>query len=180
MAQFHELEELVQEAVDLTKLVHRLSFGADELEKASLSQPKLYMTASRYRTQVLRSMKKTERKYKTLRAEKKQALRKKKHSMPRGERPTESSLEDLVDTDFEVRKLAVRLDRLIVLEEFAKSLVDSFRQRRDMIRNLIDIRNAEIGHEIRSVKQGMAKKEMDTMRTKARQRMRDLEVEEDD
>ena len=112
------------------------------------------------------------RKYEQLVSEKKLKLRRRYTGK---DKLSEGGLTDTINRDLDVRKARVRLDRANALEEFSKLLVDSFRQRRDTIRNLVEIRNGEINNEIQSVRRRMEQRGIDKVRKKARERYSELD-----
>lgn len=179
VSQFDELDAYLAAEVNLRKLVDKLAFDPDDLERANMLQPQLYLKASKYKVQLMRLRGKAQRKFEMLCASKRQQLRRLNGGKGRGERMTESGISDAIIKDGKVRRAKRVLDRAFELEEFGKLLVDAFRQRRDVVRNLVEMRNSEMANEIRSVRNAMARNDVEKMRTKARRRLRELEGGDD-
>lgn len=174
------MQGFLEGKVDLPKLVDQLRFDVDNLERATLNQPKLYLTASRLRAQIMQKSARAKRRYDQLVSEKKLKLRRQNFGKGKGDKLTEGGLTDTVSMSPMVRKARMRLDRLEALEELSKLLVDTFRQRRDTIRNLIEIKSAEMSNEIWAVRRNMEQSKVDKMRRKARRRFSGLGEEDDD
>lgn len=177
----HEILSYIDRPVDLLKLVKNLTISEDNLEREARIQPKYYLEASRYKVQCMWQKQRLMAKFESLKAEKGLKLRKMKFGKGDG-RVTEKEIESRVIADEEVKKLRIRLERAFQLLEFAQQLVEAYRQRQSVLKVLSDIRNAEIANEIRSVREGMARKEMEKMSSKARAalRQRGLDTSEED
>lgn len=167
--------------VELQKLLKKLRLSSEgDLEKQSAEQPGLYLEASRFRAQLLHERSVKLAKLEVLKAEKALRIRAKKFEKAKGERLTEKEIENRILVDPEIRKAKLKLERLFQLEEWAKGLVAAFQQRRDMIRTISDIRNAEIASEVRAVKEGMARETMRQVSERTRRSLRDKFGEDED
>lgn len=164
----------LEQEVDLEKLIKELRISEDDIERAALKQPKLYLEASRYRVNKLRVRSARFAKLEVAKAELGIKLRRQSHSS-KEKKLTEAALNEIVVSNPKYRLLRKKLERAFAEEEFAKSLQESYRQRKDAIRIIADIRNAEISQEIRQARSQLAYDETRKMSEQARRRAEELE-----
>lgn len=171
------LESILNRPVNLKGLIDKIAFDPEDLEHAALEQPGLYLEASRYRTL---KMRKKNSAYVTMNAVKARlglSYRKKKRD---GQRLTEGAVKDAALFDPEMVSACKGLDHASEEEEWAKALVEVFRQRLSVIKVLTEIRVAEISNEIREVKNKMAVDSMHNAAAKARDKFRHRREEEEE
>lgn len=173
------LYKLLDSKVNMVKLIDRLAFDPDELEEAAVEQPGLYLEASRWRIQQMKLRLVRAAKVERLKSKVGLAQRREKHTH-RGERITEGHIKDIVELNPRLRKARIRLERAYLLEEFGKSLVETFRQREHMVRELLQSRGQEISSEIRQVKNRMAGNDIRKKARKLHDKYRDVREDEDD
>ena len=169
-----QLNDIFNAPVNLRKLISRISFDADLLEKAALEQPGLYLEASRYRTLKMRKKNKAFVQKDMVKAELGIKYRKRKDS---GEKLTEGAAKDKVLFDPAMQDAQAALDRATEEEVWAQGLVEVFRQRLSVLKIVAEIRNAEMASEIRHAKENMATAGMRKAAEHARER---IEKEEDE
>ena len=169
-----DIEEYIAQPVDLKALVNELQFNADDVEKAALRQPKLFLEASRYRVKKMRKKARRLIKMELIEAETAHKLRRASRKAERGERMTESAINDAVKLDPRWRKEKIRLERAFEEEEFAKQLLICFQHRQSTIKVVAEIRNAEMSNELRQVKQNLAMEGQKRMADKARRKVQGM------
>jgi len=135
------LDKILAVDSDASLLIDALDINADLLEKAAMVQPKLFLEAARIRVQKMRSR----RIYESMLEAKKASLGlriRRKHA-ELGEKLTEAHITSRILQDEAVTEIAGKLHRAEEEEEFAKLLVEAFRQRRDVLKVISEQRNAE-------------------------------------
>lgn len=162
----------LEQEIDLQKLVKELRITEEDIERAALHQPKLFLDASKYRVEKLRIKSARKARLEVLKAN--LGIRFRKEADPK-RKPTEVAINEKVVSHKKYRLLRKKLEEAVAQEEFAESLQESYRQRKEMLRLLTDIRNAEISQEIRQVRSQMAYDETREMSEKARRRAEELE-----
>lgn len=170
-----QLNDFLNAPVNLKKLISRISFDADLLEKASLEQPGLYLEASRYRTLKMRKKNKAFVQKDMVKAELGIKYRKRKGD---GEKLTEGAAKDKVLFDPAMQEAQAALDRATEEEVWAQGLVEVFRQRLSVLKIVAEIRNSEMANEIRHAKENMATAGMRKAAEQARGRFEKEEDEE--
>lgn len=148
-----QLDDIFNAPVNLRKLISKISFDAELLEKASLEQPGLYLEASRYRTLKMRKKNKAFVQKDMVKAELGIKYRKRKGD---GEKLTEGAAKDRVLFDPAMQEAQAALDRATEEEVWAQGLVEVFRQRLSVLKIVAEIRNSEMANEIRHAKENMA------------------------
>jgi hypothetical protein len=155
----HELLKALSKPVDVRRLIDKLSFDLDGLEEASMDQPKLRLKAGRLQVQMMLRKSQLKRHLAALIGKKSIHIRRK-----HGNSYTATAIKNELGYDRDVRHAQRQLDEAEALEEYAKDLTESFKERSMAILNLRSLRVSEIGSELRSVK-GHA--EVDELRKKA-------------
>lgn len=148
-----QLNDILNAPVNLKKLIAKIAFDADLLEKAALEQPGLYLEASRYRTLKMRKKARAFLQRDMIKAELGLQYRRKSKD---GEKLREGEIKDSALLDPKSRAAQEAADRAVEEEEWAKGLVEVFRQRLSVLKVVADIRNAEMASEIRHAKEQMA------------------------
>jgi hypothetical protein len=159
-----ELLKALSKPVDVRRLIDKLSFDLDGLEEASMDQPKLRLRAGRLQVQMLLRKAQLKRQLAALIGKKSIHIRHK-----HGNNYTATAIKNELGYDHEVRTAQRQLDEAEALEEYAKDLTESFKERSMAILNLRSLRVSEMGSEIRSAK---GRAEVDELRKKA-SKMRD-------
>jgi hypothetical protein len=103
------------------------------------------MAASGYRKQLIKRKALLTAKYETMKSMKTIRLRRK---LGDSKRVTESVVKAHLETDEELSMLKRRLSRVEVDEELSKGIQEAFRQRRDMIKALVDMNRTDTSREL--------------------------------
>lgn len=164
----------LEQEIDIEGLIRELRITEEDIEKAALRQPKLFLEASRYRVRKLQIRTARMAKLEVAKAELGIKLRRQAHEGSE-KKLTEAAINELIVSNRKYRILRKKLEAAFVQEEFAKSLQESYRQKRDILRILADIRNAEISQEIRQARSQLAFDETRKMSDKARRKANELE-----
>ena len=171
-----QLEEIFSKPVNLRKVISQITFSEDQLERASMTQPGLYLEASRYRTLKMRKKAKAFLQLEMVRAEVSLRYRKKQLG---GKALTEGAIKDRVMVDQEVVTARQAYERALEEEEWAKGLMVVFQQRLSVIKVVTEIRNSEMASEVRQVKEQMATAGMRKAAERYRDKMDSGEEEEE-
>lgn len=168
-----EVVEILERDVKVKRLVDKLFFSVDDLETAALKQPKFYLEAGRFRAQSALRLRELTRKlaYKTSEI----AIRFRKHKGG-----TETSIKNAVSQDREVQHYQRQVDEAEVYDDFAKQLMESYKERLMVIAILAKLRVSEMNSELRSVQNEDTVNAMRKRAHKTRKAFRDLEGDEDD
>jgi len=170
MSTSRDLLKALMKPVDVRKLIDKLAFDLDDLEVASLEQPRLRLRAGRLQSQMLLRKLELKGKVAAIVGQKSIHIRHK-----HGNSYTATAIKNELGYDRDVRHAQRKLDEAEALESYAKDLTECFKERSMALSNLIRLRSSEISSELRAAK-GQA--EVNELREKAR-RMRDrLETEE--
>jgi hypothetical protein len=176
------VEELLVAPIDLQRLLDRLDFGDDDIDRCVLEQASLFMKASVFYVQTMRARIIAESRYDRAKAEIAVRLREKKRASERGGGLTEGAIKERV-LRFPAVVLALKkLNRAIVREELAEQLVAAYRQRRDALRVHVMLLQTEMSGEMRITQQQVGRKKLAKLSSEVtRQRWpRSSEEEEDD
>lgn len=169
MSTSRDLLKALGKPVDVRKLIDKLAFDLEDLEVASLEQPRLRLRAGRLQTQMM--LRKLELKSRLAAIVGKKSIHiRHKH----GNSYTATAIKNELGYDPEVRHAQRKLDEAEALESYAQDLTDAFTERSKALFNLVGLRRSEMSSELRAAK-GQA--EVDALRDKAR-KMRDR-IEED-
>jgi hypothetical protein len=159
-----DLLKALQKPVDVRKLIDNLSFDLQELEEASMNQPTLRLKAGRLQVQMMLRKAQLKRHLAALIGKKSIHIRHK-----HGNNYTATAIKNELGYDHDVRKAQRELDEAEALEEYAKDLTESYKERSIAILNLRSLRVSEVGSELRSAK---GRAEVEELQKKAR-KMRD-------
>ncbi len=122
--------------LDLRTLLGRLEFSEENLEQAVLEQAKLFMVAANYRVLKMRQRQQVEGQLKQQTAALALQYRKKARTKNGKRQLTEGYLSDLLAWSPRLGGLKEKTQRAEQLEEYAKLLLEAFRQRRDALKIL--------------------------------------------
>jgi hypothetical protein len=153
-----DIVEILDQPVDIKRLVDKLYFREDDLETAALKQPKLYLESGRLRAQTSLESKRLKRKL-----EKEIGIRSLKIRQ-KSDVKTEGAVKSRLSRSHTIQSLQQRVDSSEVYEEFAKQLTEAFKERLMVLAILSRLKASEISSEIRKVKNAET---VDTMRKRA-------------
>lgn len=133
-----EIERLLNEPIDLRKLLDALDIAEETLRADSFFQPKLFERASRFYVVCMKRRIEAETVLEERMADRGLYFRRKLSSRAekRGKSLTEKQINERVILLDSVKALRVKYHDALTLETYAKSLCDAFKQRKDMIRSL--------------------------------------------
>lgn len=127
------LLSLLEQKVDIGKLLAKVPLHEDELIEAALEQPKLILDSGRIRVQAFH--KKTLLTARLLLRQSQAGLRLRRIRDTRGKKEfTEGAVKERIELDSRVQTLRKKLDQALAEEELGKLLQDVFRQRSDSLR----------------------------------------------
>ncbi len=122
-------------------LVKGLDFDHSDLIAGISDQLRLFETASRYRISKMEARMLLDSKYELLRSEVAAAFR--ESCTERGEKFTVDSVKEAVTSEQSIQDLRAKLETAEREEEYSKLLLEAFRQRRDMLRMVVDLSKGE-------------------------------------
>jgi hypothetical protein len=168
-----ELQRFLDKTVDLRRLIRKLDFVDEAVEDAVVEQPRLFLEASRYRVQKMRKRVQKTLAYESDRAVIATKLRERKDE--RGKRIlTEGAVSDKAAQKTSVLNLRKAMEFSYVEEKFAEHMIEAFRQRRDALKIIVDARMAEVGGEIRKIKEQAGHNKMKRVQKEVRARYKRL------
>lgn len=147
-------DSVLSPKINLQRLVSKLDFPEDQLERANQEQATLFLEAARYRVQKMRTRLQAESESEVVHAEwgiyhraraRRKAAEDKKH---RGA-ITESYIKEKVTTEKDVSKAANRFISAKVEEEWAKLLIEAYYMRGSAIKVFAELRTTEMAAEIK-------------------------------
>ena len=148
------LDSLLDQPIDLKALIAGLDFSEENIVIANREQPSLFLEASRYRVKKLRARIQAESLLESERARAAMVYRKKKATSGG---ITEAYIREKVSVNAEALDAREHLDRAMVHEEWAKLLLEAYRQRGHAIKTLAEILGAEANAQAR-----LARKDLET------------------
>ena len=140
------LEAILAEPVDLARLIEHLDFTEENLIQANREQPALFLEASRYRVKRMRQRITAETLLDTEKAQAGIFFRLKKRNEKdkgKGSTLTEAYIKEKVIVDKSVVAAREAFDKATVYEEWARHLLDAYKQRGYAIQNLAELLGAE-------------------------------------
>jgi len=150
MKKQNSLDNLLAEPVNVKSLIEQLDFSEENIMVANREQPSLFLEASRYRVKKMRSRIQAEAVLESEKANAALFLRKKKIGRDSG--ITEGYIRDKVAVHPKVEEARTKFDNCQVHEEWAKLLLEAYRQRRDAIRTLAELLGAEANAQARAAR----------------------------
>lgn len=133
-----ELVEILETPVDIKKLVDKLFFAPDALERAALSQPKYQFEVGRLRTQMYLNKSSLRRKLSRLNGKKGLKLRQ-KHDLK-----TEGAVKERLTLDPEIREAQRAYDRAEAYDLAIEDLREAYKERNMVIGFITKLRTAEM------------------------------------
>lgn len=127
--------------MDVDVLIDKLSLVAENILEEAANQPLAYVEASRYRVDKMRVRAHAAANLEYLRARVGMLLRQRFRA--NGEKVTEWAVKERVTCNKKVRIAIRTLDNAEAEEEFAKLLLDAYKQRRDAVRIIGESQLAE-------------------------------------
>ena len=143
------LSEILDAPVDLKGLMDKLDFSEEAVLQANREQPSLFLEASRYRVKKMRTRIQSESNLKAEQANASMFLRLKKKKAEKGSSFTEGYIKDKVTVHPGVIEAQAQEDNAQVYEEWAKLLLEAYRQRGHAIKTLAEILGAEANAQAR-------------------------------
>ena len=129
------MKKLLIGDVTLEDLLDRLSFSEENVQSAVLEQAKLFFSAADYRIKKMRKYQEAKARLEQIRIHESLKLREKNSNPEKGKKAlTEKYLSDLVEQKQIIKEARAQLDQSERLEEWAKLLLEAYRQRRDSLR----------------------------------------------
>lgn len=174
-----EIEGVIGAQVKLQRLIKKLDFSEEDIEHAAMEQPTLAYEAARYRIQIMRERVQAEMAYEAKVSRYQARYREKKGDNGKREL-TEGAVKDKVARLPRIRKLRRKYEMLMVVEEFARSLVFLYNQRLDCIKAVISVRKYEGSADFRKMAEDEARKKSKKLRDEARRRYSSLDDEDED
>lgn len=165
-----ELRDFIDQPVDLERLVKELPFEEEDFVRASLRQPKLFLEAGRLRVQKTEKLSTRKRRLDILEAELGTNLRAQKEGGKKG--LTAKAIDEQIVLHPRYQKLRQLVDEAHAEDRAAEILFDAYRTRRDMLKLIADVRNSEVAHELRGVRDRMMLQDTEEVRERAEKRIR--------
>lgn len=128
---------LLEERVDIEKLLRKVPLSESELIEAALSQPKLILEAGKVRINAFHKRTMLETRLALREAQAGLRLRRIRDSGGKKEF-TEGAVKERIQLNPKVRKLRKSVDKSLAEEEMGKLLQEVFRQRSDSIRVIVN------------------------------------------
>ena len=166
------LVEVLERPVDVKKLVDRLFFAEDNLEKAATYQPTLQLEVGRLRFQTM--IKKSSLKRRLAKITGERGLKIRKHD----EIKTEGAVKGKLALDPEVMHMQKKFDMAEAYDVFAEGLRETVKERLMAIGIIAKLRSSEMSAEIRSAQGEEVVEKMRKKARDARKRFEELEEEE--
>ena len=126
--------------INVRELIGLMDFSQEGLADALLVQPGLFLKAARYRIEKLRILQQAEAALDDIELD--TAMRVRNAERPDG-KITEKYIEQETERDSRVKEARHRRDEAKALEEWAKLLLDAFRERGSMAKALVQLIGAE-------------------------------------
>ncbi len=163
MSKPFKLREYLDEQVDLPTLIDALEFTDETVASAAELQPKLFLEAGRFRVQKMRKKNQAEAAHALLLSEK--ALKTREKFKNDGEKVTEANIKEKLGRDRELLDAAKLCSSSEESEEYARLLVEAYRQRSSSLKVVADLMNSEArvrsldsGPEIKKLKEKLKSK----------------------
>lgn len=171
---------LLERPVKLRRLVDQLQFEVDQVEDAAREQPKLQLEAGRYRVQKIRAYNGAKLAHEQALASLKLKTRRFKDDKGKQKYSNESSVSNKSELNPVVIKARIAMDDAAAEEELGKVLTDCYRQRSHMLLVIAKIAASEVQSDLRHTHNRLAQDEVNKIRSKAKQRVQELEIEDED
>ncbi len=163
----HDLLKALSKPVDVRKLIDKIAFDLDDLEEASMNQPKLRLTAGRLQVQMMLRKAQLKRELAAVIGKKSIRIRQK-----HGNSYTATAIKNELGYDSEVRHAQRKLDEAEALEAYASDVTDAIKERSMVLLSLTRLRGSEISNELQSVRGHAATQELWEQARKLRDRGR--------
>ncbi len=147
----------------LPELLDKLDFSVDTVAAAAMEQPRLFENAADYRVGRMERRILEESKLDVTRSS--AAIKLRDEARKSGDKLTEAMVTELLNVDANVQESNNALGEAEAKEEYAKLLLEAYRMRRDSLRIVSDLLNAQM-----SASQAFesVSRNMDKMRSKLR------------
>jgi len=142
MTKYKDIQAVLAGEVDLDDLLNNLDFADTDIQRASMQQPKLLLTAGRLQVRKTREKNRAEAALKLRRTELDAHYR--KRATQRGDKITEANLQARIDHHSDIRALQEAFDIAREEAEFAKLLVEAYHARQSALKIMGNQANTEI------------------------------------
>ena len=159
-------------------LVAKLAVIDEDIKREAAEQPQAFIAAARYRVDKMRNRAAAVAKYEEHRASLGLRMRARRDSG--GKKPSEGNVKDAVESNSLTQKLHAEMQVAYAYEEFAKLLLEAYRQRRDGIRIIHEAQLAEGGGEMREVLRNEERNRSKKRAIALDRQRRGLEADDDD
>lgn len=154
--------------VRVTELISSMGLSEETLYHDMLDQPKLFLQASRYRVAKMKARFKAEALVSQLRVD--AAIIVRQRNVESETKVTEKAVEEQVSKNPKVREAEALYDEAKAMEEWAKLLLDSFRERGSMAKALVQLLGAEAAMESGLVRAEFERMGIDKLKEQVRNR----------
>jgi len=161
------VSNLLASPVNVNSLIEALDFAEENIVKANREQPSLFLEASRYRVKKMRARIQKESAYEMQQSQASLILRKLK---VKGNSITEGYIRDKVRVRPSVIEAKNEYDDSLSNEEWAKLLLEAYRQRASAIKTLAEILGAEANAQARLARRDAEMIGFDKLKEKVRKR----------
>lgn len=164
MGQSSEMMEMINRRVNIRRLIRSVDFPDESVGQAAKDQPKLFLKAARFRAQKLREKLTAESNLEQAKAYAGAKIR--EQIISDGKRDTAPAIQEQLIRDQRIKTLEKEFHDALAIEEYAKLLVETYRQRKSSIEAVIDLMGAELyvqrrageGGELATLKKNLEKK----------------------
>lgn len=159
---------MIEQPVDIQRLVRKLAFSEDEIENAALRQPGLQLEVGRLRAQLYMRKASLRRRLARVRAKKGLKIRHRESGL------TETAIKSQLDLDPDVERMQKKFDIAEAMDVAIDDLREAYKERNMVLGFLVKLRASEMDSEIRHAKTGEALDKLSKRASKARKKFRDL------
>jgi hypothetical protein len=167
------LDEILAEPVDLKALIEHLDFSEENIIQANREQAQLFLEASRYRVKRMRARIQFESALDVEKSEASIFLRLKKRNekdVKKGANLTEPYMKAKIEVDPAVQEARSKFDNAQVYEEWAKLLLEAYRQRGRTIQTLAELLGAEANAQAKLARKELELEGLDNLKKAVRKR----------
>lgn len=168
MSQKKETKEKLQTTGSINELLSHLELREEGVESYLLDQPKLFLQSAQYRISKVRAAKQAKAALEILEADVAQLIR--AQARENDDKLTEKALGEHLSQTKKIQEARKVLDEAETAEEYSKLIMDSFRQRGDMLRSLVQLMGAEAAKEAGFVRAELERMGGDKIREQATKR----------
>lgn len=162
-----DFQDILNERVDIKVLLDSLDFTDETIGHAALDQGKLFSRVAQYYIQAMRNRICAETALDARKADRGHFFRQRDSERRQASKTaasqkqmTEGRLSELIKLSPSVKKLQDEYDRWVVVEEWAKQMIEAYRQRAQMIKAVAGILGEEAVSDLRIFKENRAKERL--------------------